>query len=489
MGQTATVSTAIIDSTLVGRELITAADEAAARLSLELSATDDVTFNSVSAVDGDFSGIVSIGAYDIDVFATKIARFSYGGSSILELISDGRMYTRTSIGTSSLGLDTLPWGNVYSVNGSFAGNLNVEVGGTQRVYNLGRYPDADTEYLETSWDTNEATILSKSTGAGAGRTLIVGAGNTYVSCAYNSTLTLYHGGSRAFRAENSATYMYYGGTKLLKLTAGVVGTDTDNTVSLGTDAVRWSDVYSVDGDFSGELTAPTVRGITRFKNAASNWIDIDGAITASNIASISSRFSLTVSAVAGVLKLKGSAGVELQHDSNGTKLSTTTTGVSVDGNLNTEVGGSQRVYNLGTEGDTDSEFLETSWTANSALIASKATGTGVLREIAIGSDSCKFESRPATNQATIRTDSLPRMVFLGGITRVWNTTQFSPQTNAATLLGNASSRWSNVYSVAGNFSGNVIMAANVDFTGLPTADPVVAGRLWNDGGTMKISAG
>ena len=162
---------------------------------------------------------------------------------------------------------------------------------------------------------------------------------------------------------------------------------------------------------------------------------------------------------------------------------------SFSGNLNVETTGTQRVYNLGTESDTNTEYLETSWTANSALIASKATGTGVLREIAIGSDSCKFEARPATNQATIRTDSLPRLVFLGGVTRVWNTTQLSPQTNAATILGNASSRWSNVYSLAGNFSGDVIMAANVDFTGLPTSDPLVAGRLWNHNDTMKISAG
>lgn len=30
---------------------------------------------------------------------------------------------------------------------------------------------------------------------------------------------------------------------------------------------------------------------------------------------------------------------------------------------------------------------------------------------------------------------------------------------------------------------------NVKITGLPTADPVVAGALWSDGGTIKVSAG
>ena len=32
-------------------------------------------------------------------------------------------------------------------------------------------------------------------------------------------------------------------------------------------------------------------------------------------------------------------------------------------------------------------------------------------------------------------------------------------------------------------------AANIDFTGLGTTDPILQGRLWNDGGTLKISAG
>lgn len=36
---------------------------------------------------------------------------------------------------------------------------------------------------------------------------------------------------------------------------------------------------------------------------------------------------------------------------------------------------------------------------------------------------------------------------------------------------------------------DIIASGNIDFTGLPTSDPAVAGRLWNDSGTLKISAG
>jgi len=36
---------------------------------------------------------------------------------------------------------------------------------------------------------------------------------------------------------------------------------------------------------------------------------------------------------------------------------------------------------------------------------------------------------------------------------------------------------------------DTIMPGTVSMTGLPTSDPAVAGRIWNDGGTLKISAG
>ena len=39
-------------------------------------------------------------------------------------------------------------------------------------------------------------------------------------------------------------------------------------------------------------------------------------------------------------------------------------------------------------------------------------------------------------------------------------------------------------------SGNLkIDGSIVDFTNLPTSDPSVAGRLWNDSNTVKISSG
>lgn len=42
----------------------------------------------------------------------------------------------------------------------------------------------------------------------------------------------------------------------------------------------------------------------------------------------------------------------------------------------------------------------------------------------------------------------------------------------------------------GTITGDLkIEGDKVDFTSLPTADPGVAGRLWSDQGTVKVSAG
>ena len=41
----------------------------------------------------------------------------------------------------------------------------------------------------------------------------------------------------------------------------------------------------------------------------------------------------------------------------------------------------------------------------------------------------------------------------------------------------------------GSFGSLILDGASVDFTGLPTSDPGVSGRLWNSGSIMKISAG
>ena len=58
-----------------------------------------------------------------------------------------------------------------------------------------------------------------------------------------------------------------------------------------------------------------------------------------------------------------------------------------------------------------------------------------------------------------------------------------PVTNNSQDLGLSSRRWRTAYLTDIDASGNI------DFSGLPTSDPAVAGRLWSDSGTLKVSAG
>jgi hypothetical protein len=89
----------------------------------------------------------------------------------------------------------------------------------------------------------------------------------------------------------------------------------------------------------GELLTDTIRGIVQFKNIASNYIQLDGSQSGSNNAVMTSRgnrFTITAENGfgnnLGLLLLNGVGGTYLQHDSD-TKLSTTSTGVSVDGHF------------------------------------------------------------------------------------------------------------------------------------------------------------
>lgn len=59
----------------------------------------------------------------------------------------------------------------------------------------------------------------------------------------------------------------------------------------------------------------------------------------------------------------------------------------------------------------------------------------------------------------------------------------------ALIFRATSSDWFQISRSAGGASFRVLADGSVLILNLPTADPVVAGQLWNDGGTLKVSAG
>ena len=179
MPQTAIISPQIIDSTSIGRDLITAADQAAAQAIIGVTGVDtsadytwtgDHTFDgsatftdTFDAVDGDFSGDVTVGGNVLGGSSGHAIKLSQGlvGESALRVASTGGTvlawgYTSSSYayitttffpsvdGSFSSGKSTNRWSNVYSVDGSFSGNLISETGGSIRQYGLGIEGDADT---------------------------------------------------------------------------------------------------------------------------------------------------------------------------------------------------------------------------------------------------------------------------------------------------------------------------------------------------------
>lgn len=332
MAITAFTSTAIIDATTIGTTVLTASSAGIAADAIGLGTTDDVTFNSVDCVNGDFSGTVTAN-------------------------------TLTSTG----------------------GNLTL-----QR-------------------NSSDSIII----------------GGTFIQC-YQE-----------------------------------VRPSVTNTYSSGTTSLRWSNVASVDGDFSGTLSAVTVAGQTntlllRSNGGTSNIsLSESGAITLTAYGNIYQQFTLT--------------GVNYREDCIPTFNGTLNLGLatnrwanvaSVDGSfsgsLNSEAGGSYKLYNLGAEGDTDTEYLDMSWNGGSAYIGTQATGSGANRTL--------FLQFGGQNRVLVSSSEI----------RVYRHLRPSDTTI-------------DIGSVANPFRTGYF--GNMTLSNLPTSDPVVAGELWNDSGTVKISSG
>lgn len=417
MAITAFTSGAIIDATAIGKTVLTASSEGVAADAIGLGSTDSPTF-----ADGTYTGtlnaeqgvVVNSGRYvglgfsDTKLsFAATSVIVQVGTTAVSKATTTQMRYYKNIIPNTnnlgSCGLDGFRWSAGFFTDGSFSGNLNTEVGGSYKLYNLGDESAADTEYLEISATANEYFISPKETGTGARRDL-------FVAGSYAATR------SHLEFQNNGNLRIAYGSTANVLVGGGYVqvGTNlwptTDNAVTCGKAANRWSTVYGVDGSFSGTL--------------------------------------------------------------------------------DTEVGGSNRIFNLGSDADVaagNTEYLETSWDTNAATISTKNTGAGVKRNLHLG-DSAVPKTRIAGARVEILDGLLFAAVFDSGSSTFYGS-GIRPISDGVQECGFSSARWGNVHSVDGDFSGDVVMAANVDFTGLPTSDPSVSGRLWNDSGTVKISGG
>jgi hypothetical protein len=347
---------------------------------------------------------------------------------------------------------------VYAQDGSFTGNLNSEVGGSYKLYNLGTDGDADTEYLGLSWSGNVGKIQVLQTGTGTERRLDIEASG--------------------IRFKESGTVIADVDAGALRLYTGSIRPLTDGVASAGTSSIRFSDVFSVDGDFSGDVTiggyvlggssghainlSQGLVGESQLRVASGGVAVLAWGYNGSNYAYIASDFFPSVDG-------SYSSGLSTQRWSNVFSVDG-----SFGGNLNSEVGGSIRQYGLGTESDTDTEFLNIAWDTNTYYIEPKQTGSGANRNLYLRAGNRAAGVNIKTNAAEMVASTAVVLLTASSFS---TNRLFVPTTNGTIDCGTTSNRWSSVYSVDGSFSG--------------TLDTEVGGsnRIFNLGSDADVAAG
>jgi len=205
-------------------------------------------WTDVYGVDGNFSGTVTTNT--ITSTGDNLSFQRNGGLAIAiggTFIQCYKDIRPASTGLHSNGTDALRWSDVYSVDGSFTGNLTSEVGGSYKLYNLGDESAADSEYYEASWDSNNLKMYAKATGAGVVRNIQFGSANVQID---------------AKPATNQIVFRTAGEYRMQINNIAIISTVDvqpsvllNGTLSNGSSTARWSDVYSVDGNFSRNITA------------------------------------------------------------------------------------------------------------------------------------------------------------------------------------------------------------------------------------------
>lgn len=261
-----------------------------------------------------------------------------------------------------------------------------------------------------------------------------------------------------------------------------VGSDlapqADNTYDIGTATRRWGTIYANDVNFAGDFL-PEVNDTQDLGSPSLRWvygyfsgkIDIDGngpTGTDHQAINVNSDFSAPLASDAnGIVSIDalwvGSAAV----DPVVLRVAGAYSSSTVDSLTISEIVGN--VSGTGTTGTLTlmrcSGTVFVSYTVQNWIgIHIDPTVFGTIGTSVVGLQIEDVDGGP-TNYS-IRTNN--------GLVQFGDTVQ--PETDSSIDLGTSSLYWQALY------------ADNI-FTNLPTSDPAVAGQLWNDTGTVKVSAG
>ena len=367
MATTAFPATAIFDSGATGRDLIQAADQAAAQAAIGIDPSDYGLLDSDNTWTGDNTFDEPITSPELTNGSNPLV-ISASETRITDHTVNGIYITPSPAGYNNEILSRfgyLKLKSYSSVDLDYSGSvklsadstgvvarddLSIESGSSLKLFNLGSQGDTDTEFVSMAWAGNDFEILADRTGVGSVQDIDL-SGNQ-VALKHNSG----SGISTRISCDSSSVKVwrnFYNGV--------------DGLYSCGLATNRWSSVFSVNADISGTLTTDLINTVGSTLTIRNN-----GA-AALNIGS-SSRIT---------------AYYHVVPDNTGTKSSGLSnrrwsSSWSVDGSfsneLNVETGGSFKLFNLGDShtNTTNTEYLEIEGDTSIGYykIQPKYTGTG-----------------------------------------------------------------------------------------------------------------
>ncbi len=440
---------AIFDSTATGRSLITAADQAAARAAIGVDPSDYGLLDSNNTWTGDNTFDQPI-TTDLIEPTTDLTL----GDSLKNTHIKGafvRLYDGANL---MLNIDS-SYVTIYGLGIRGSHDNTRPMGYSSRIWSevwqgksfvRGNFTDANNyEYLETSWDTNECIIQTKSTGAGTNRNLRIGTASN------NNGVLFSAAGVNAYTSGTSRFLVTDGDIRCYKPISGYSG------ATLGVSTRRWSTGYFTDGDFSGTLTTDLIQGgqsQVKLNESASQFLNIWNAAGSTQYYSFrTNAFLPKVSSVQLGLPVS-TARWQVVHAVGGSYE-----------NLNVETGGSFKLFNLGDShtNTTNTEALVVSADGTTYDIFSAIAGTGVHRRIDIGGfvgvayrglrlDTTNGIFEWQYNNATkFKVDATT--CNISSTTTVVN--DLRPAVNGTSYNGTTTFRWSNVASVDADISGTI----------------------------------
>lgn len=509
-------------------------------------------------------------SYDADLAGTLTVDLIQSGESLLKLNESASQFLniwnaagstqyysfRTNaflpkVSSVQLGLpvSTARWQVVHAVGGSYD-NLNVETGGSFKVYNLGdsHTNTTNTEYLEIEGDTSIGYYKIQPKYTGTGRTVQT----LRMLAVQGSHISLYGGGQFVYtHAGVQHLYCNSGGVSITDL--DISGTTTLRTFDDG--AGNSSSVATENGSSDSFFLHRTWTGTS---GGNSSWIglknDYNSTGTAASWIGLSpntfrleignglravwqisgnqhrlnmnfypfsdnawqiGNFGATWTEVwQGAAKIRGSyvdssnyGYLSIEPDGDDYLIKANSLGTTADSGITIQTsqlsaGGNQPIT-LDADYNGATYFLfggnyRGYWSKDILQVnVQVATNTNFVINRTWNNAATVFQGFDA-NITDTASDANSNLLNLkvGGVQKFRVKKDGTVTANA--FVGNGSGLTNlpaidtgNDYTWTGTntFEEDTTMESNVNFTSLPTSDPSVAGRLYNDSGTVKISAG